>query len=235
VSQDLSPDAILVRVIFFAMNTVIIANGDPPSARDVARWLQAGDRLICADGGAVAAHRLGLHPNDLIGDFDSLPNDLLQQLVADGARLHRHPAAKDETDLELALLLAAAERHDIVVLGALGGRVDHALANMLLLAMPQLRGIRTQLAHGSDCIQLIDARQAPATLRLSGNPGDTVSLLPFGGDAHAIHTRGLAYSLKNESLFVGPARGVSNVLLDEEAFIELGIGMLLCIQSSTEA
>jgi thiamine pyrophosphokinase len=182
--------------------------------------------------GAFAAARLGLQPSDIVGDFDSLPVDLLNRFAERGARLHRYPPAKDETDLELALLLAARDSDEIVVLGALGGRVDHALANMLLLAMPALRGRRAWLAHANDRIELIDGRAAPAGLELSGQPGDTVSLLPFGGDAHEIFTSGLEYPLNGESLFVGPARGVSNVLDQKTAHVRVGAGMLLCVLSA---
>ncbi len=216
------------------MRIVIIANGDPPGQDEVARWLEEGATLIFADGGARAALALGLTPAHVIGDFDSLNEDALAELAQRGAQLHRHPTRKDETDLELALLFAARalrdeERPEIVVLGARGGRVDHELANMLLLAMPALKRANVSLAHGCERVFLIDARDGPATLTLRGSAGDTVSLLPFGGDAHGIRTTGLEYPLRDESLFVGPARGVSNVLLGEEATVSLRQGMLLCV------
>lgn len=232
------------------MRTIIIANGTPPTRDDIARWMGAGDALICADGGARAALALGLQPQHVIGDFDSLRSDELAALERCGARLHRHPSRKDETDLELALLLAVALRPrppadaradaradaqdeaDIVVLGALGGRRDHELANVLLLAMPALQGVRVMLAHGHERLFMIDARDRGAEAVVRGRPGDVVSLLPFGGDAHGITTHGLEYPLRNESLFIGPARGVSNVLLGEQATISLGHGMLLCVVSA---
>jgi thiamine pyrophosphokinase len=217
---------------FFIVNesrSVIIANGEAPAASDVARWLRAQDMLVCADGGARVALRLGLAPQHVVGDFDSLEPGLLDTLVARGAQLHRYPPAKNETDLELALAFCAANSDEIIVLGALGGRVDHALANMLLLAMHVLRGKRVIIAHGPERIQLIDARETPASLALYGNPGALVSLLPFGGDAHGIRTTGLEYPLVDESLLVGPARGVSNVLLSTRADVFVRQGLLLCI------
>ncbi len=213
------------------MRTVIIANGEPPTAQDVARWLRDGDSLVCADGGARVALRLHLRPQHVVGDFDSLAPEQLAALISQGAQAHRHPPAKDETDLELALALCAGMSDDIVILGAMGGRVDHALANMLLLAMPVLRGKRVLIAHGPDRIQLIDARGAEAALTVHGTAGDTVSLLPFGGDAHGIRTSGLLYPLADESLFVGPARGVSNLLLAERADIFVKRGLLLCVMT----
>lgn len=216
------------------MRIVIIANGDPPAQDEVARWLDGGATLVCADGGARTALALGLVPAYVIGDFDSLSEDNLHELARRGAQLHRHPARKDETDLELALLFTARlarddERIEIVVLGARGGRLDHELANMLLLAMPALKCADVSIVHGQERVFLIDARDRPAQLTLRGSPGDTVSLLPFGGDAHGIRTTGLEYPLRDESLFVGPARGVSNVLLGETATIFLRQGMLLCV------
>jgi thiamine pyrophosphokinase len=224
------------------MRTIIIANGEPPTRDDIARWMQPDSQLICADGGARAALALNLRPHHVIGDFDSLDDDDLRELEARGAQLHHHSPRKDETDLELALLFAVSTpsplggegARDIVVLGAMGGRRDHELANMLLLAMPQLKGASVALAHKSESIFLIDARDDVAEAVLRGQPGEIVSLLPFGGDAHGIRTAGLEYPLRDESLFVGPARGVSNVMLGREATVSLRQGMLLCVMTTQE-
>jgi thiamine pyrophosphokinase len=241
------------------MRIVIIANGTPPAHRDIDRWLRNNDTLLCADGGAKAALALNLSPRHVIGDFDSLTPDELSALEARGAMLHRHPAHKDETDLELALLMAlrifttehtestekskkssvssviSVVEREIIVLGALGGRIDHELANMLLLAMPALKGARVVLAHGAEQLFAIDARDGETTARLQGHAGDIVSLLPFNGDAHGITTAGLEYPLRDESLFVGPARGVSNVLLANEGNVTLRAGMLLCVMTEKES
>lgn len=221
------------------MRTVIIANGDPPDAGDIRRWLRPGDRLICADGGARAAMALGLIPQAVIGDFDSLSEDNLQQLARRGAALHRYPAHKDETDLELALTHAiaamaggtetAGEPAEIVVLGALGGRLDQTIANVMLLAMPVLAGARALIAAGNEQTFLITPDQ-PAELR--GAPGDIVSLIPFGGDAHGVRTEGLEYPLRDESLIFGPARGVSNVMLGHRAGVTIREGRLLCVHAT---
>jgi thiamine pyrophosphokinase len=243
------------------MRIVIIANGIPPAQHDIDRWLRAGDTLLCADGGAKAALALGLSPQHVIGDFDSLTTDKLNALQQRGATLHRHPTHKDETDLELALLMAvglfttehaestestdkkkkpsvpsaiSVVEKEIVVLGALGGRIDHELANLLLLAMPALKGTRVVLAHGAQQLFAIDARDGEATAQLHGHAGDIVSLLPFNGDAHGITTAGLEYPLRNESLFVGPARGVSNVMLADDASVTVRAGMLLCVVTERE-
>ncbi len=213
------------------MRTVIIANGAPPTVADLARWLRPGDRLICADGGGRAALAAGLKPDLVVGDFDSLTEAELAALAAGGAMLERHPRRKDETDLELALRRALADgATDIVVLGGLGGRLDHTLANAMLLALPGLSGGRARLAGGAETLSVVRGME---TLTLDGQPGDTVSLLPLG-EAAGIVTSGLAYPLRNEALRVGPARGVSNEMYSARATIRLGTGFLLCIHIRRE-
>ncbi|HEY3288903.1 MAG TPA: thiamine diphosphokinase [Anaerolineae bacterium] len=213
------------------MRTVIIANGDPPTASDISRHLRDGDRLLCADGGARSALRFGLKPLRVIGDFDSLSESELLLLEYGGAQLERHPSHKDETDLELALTYAAQTDPggEIIILGGLGGRLDQTVANVMLLAMPMLRDRRVMIAAGKEQSFLI---RAGAPFELQGHAGDIVSLIPFGGDAHGIVTDGLEYALHDESLVIGPARGVSNVMLGERATITLRQGLLLCVQAT---
>jgi thiamine pyrophosphokinase len=145
--------------------------------------------------------------------------------------MERYPTHKDETDLELALQYAASlESTEIVILGALGGRLDQTVANVMLLAMPSLRDRRVLIASGNEQSFLIPPGQP---FDLYGNAGDVVSLIPFGGDAHGIRTEGLEYPLHDESLYFGPARGVSNVMLGERATVFVRAGRLLCVQAQT--
>ncbi len=184
--------------------TVIIANGLPPDEATVRHWLQPDDdsthvRLICADGGARIALALGLTPDVVVGDLDSLDEAALARLKATGCRLVVYPAAKDWTDLELALKLAVQEvATEIVILGALGGRLDQELANILLLLLPELQDISTRIAD--DRQEMFVARDEA---EIAGQSGDVVSLIPLGGDAEGIVTEGLARSLR-------PARSIGS-------------------------
>ena len=130
---------------------VIFANGilDDP-ATEAVRWIRPGDLVVAADGGTKCALAAGVTPTHVIGDLDSLSPEQRAQLETAGTIIHAHPPAKDETDLELALLWAAAQPDvtEIVVLGALGGRPDQELANLLLLALPQLAGRDVIVADG---------------------------------------------------------------------------------------
>jgi thiamine pyrophosphokinase len=208
------------------IRTIIFANGElaePDSVRD---RLQPDDVLIAADGGARHCLALGLTPHRVVGDFDSLTANELAELRGHGVTVEQHPRGKDETDLELALL--AAQRlgaAHIAILGALGGRLDMTLANILLLAHPQLAELRIEIWHGAQTAWLI----RPPGDEVTGQPGDTLSLIPLNGDAAEVTTRGLHYPLRGETLAFGPARGVSNVLIAATARVSLGSGLLLAV------
>lgn len=202
---------------------VVFANGEPEAPDTVRALLRPEDQLIAADGGARHCLALGLTPHHVVGDLDSLTPGEVAALRQAGARLHPHPTAKDETDLELALGLAVETgAADILVLGALGGRLDMLLANVLLLAHPALTAARVTLWSARQSTWLI----RPPGADIPGRAGDTLSLIPLAGDAHGVVTHGLAYPLRRETLTSGPARGVSNVLTGEPARVELESGLL---------
>lgn len=214
------------------MRIVIFANGmmDNPAV-EAAHWVRPGDLIAAADGGTKHALAAGLTPAHAIGDLDSLSAEQRARLVAAGTVIHAYPPAKDETDLELALLWAVAQPDvtQIVVLGALGGRPDQELANLLLLALPALARRDVVIAGDPWTVRCLRGGEM---FEICGQPGDTVSLIPLGGDAIGITTRGLVYPLRDETLHFGPARGVSNVLEGETATVSLRRGLLWCFHRS---
>lgn len=214
------------------MRAVIVANGviDDPET-EIARWIEPDALVVAADGGTFHALDAGVTPDVVIGDLDSLPASLRRTLHEAGATFDEHPPAKDETDLELALAWAAGQSgiDPIVILGGLGGRPDQALANLLLLAMPVLEGRDVRFADGAWTIRMIRPGRA---LRLDGQPGDRLSLIPLGGEAEGVTTSGLAYPLDEETLHFGPARGVSNVFEEAAVTVSLRRGRLWCFHES---
>jgi thiamine pyrophosphokinase len=212
---------------------VIFANGLLGNLEAARQSLHPGDMLIAADGGARHCVSLGLTPDYIVGDFDSLSQAELQQLQQMGAVVHQHPAHKDFTDLELALRLARdLGAEEMLVLGGLGARWDQTLANLLLPAAEAFAGAHIRLLDGSQEVFLL--RQGEST-QVAGTPGDTVSLIPLGGDALGVTTGGLEYPLRGETLLFGATRGVSNVLLGRAADIRLEGGLLLCVVIHGEA
>src|SRR5215203_3818201 len=117
------------------MRAVIFVNGIIPDPAAVRRWVREGDDLIAADGGAHHAVAMGLRPRVIVGDLDSVEPALATELAAQGTELEKYPVAKNKTDLELAIERAIHDgAQEIVLLGALGGRLDQSLANVLLMA-----------------------------------------------------------------------------------------------------
>ncbi|MDH4207986.1 MAG: thiamine diphosphokinase [Anaerolineae bacterium] len=207
------------------MRAVIVANGPMPQPPLPELHVGERDLVVVVDGGARNALGLGLQPHVVLGDLDSMEPELRQHLDQEGVQFVAYPARKDETDSELAVKYALDRgATDLVLLGALGGRIDHALANIMLLAIPQLEGVRARMIDGSQELTLIRDEAV-----IEGNPGDVISLLPLAGDATGIHTEGLEYTLHGETLKFGAARGVSNVLAAPLARVRVGAGLLLLV------
>jgi len=215
------------------MRVIIIAAGQSADGESWARWIRERDLVIGADGGAARALAWGVAPHVVVGDMDSLTQVERERLEAQGCEFVQHLRAKNETDLELALAYAVEQgAREVIILGALGGRLDHTLANVLLLALPRLEGVTARIVHGGEEALLLRGGQS---IRLDGQRGDRVSLLPIRGDACGVTTRGLAWPLKGNTLRFGYSRGVSNEMTGEEAWIELEEGSLLVVHGSLPA
>ena len=182
--------------------------------------------LICADGGARHLHALGLTPDLIVGDMDSLDGELQREFVVRGSRIMRYPEAKDETDSELALQLAFMMAPDeIRIYGALGARIDHTLVNLALLAAAADKGIETRLLD--EWCEIFLVRK---TARIEGEIGQTVSLFAFGVDATGVTLEGFEYPLRNATMVLNSPIGVSNRLTAEQGVISVESGDLLVIR-----
>jgi thiamine pyrophosphokinase len=213
---------------------IVLANGIIKSPAILRGRLssQEVDLVVAANGGSNHAKSLGLTLDAIVGDLDSLDEEGKATFLSQGVHIQISRSEKDETDLELALLYAVHQgAEEIIVLGAFGGRIDMCIANLLLLAHPQLAKVRIQFWHGNQTAWII----RPPGGEVHGRSRDTLSLIPINGDAEGITTHNLAYPLKNERLFSGPARGVSNLLTDNIATIELRSGVLLAVHAPGHA
>jgi thiamine pyrophosphokinase len=207
--------------------TVIVVTGGEPLDPHLADDVPADALVIAADSGVDHAIAIGRRVDIAVGDFDSVTASGLQRCVDGGARIDRHPAAKDRTDLEIALdeaLALAPPPECVVVLGGAGGRLDHLLANALLLAAPAYASLRIEARMGAARVHVVRDR-----VELTGRAGDLVTLLAVGGPACGVRTDGLVYPLHGEVLEPGSTRGVSNVLVSSQATVRLEHGVLLAV------
>lgn len=213
------------------MKVVVVASGELDAA-DVS-LLDGSDLVIAADGGADSLAGLDRRPDLLVGDLDSISPAVLARLEAAGTRIERHPIDKEASDAELALETAfTAGATEVVLLGTMGGdRLDHALANLLLLAGPSLAGRDVRLVHRGSTARVLRGGERRT---LSGSVGDVVTLLPLHGDAAGVRTEGLRWPLHGAALSVGPSRGLSNEIVAEPASVELAEGLLLVVEHALE-
>jgi len=213
-------------------SAVVVMGGVAPNL-SLAAALEVDDAIVvAADSGAVHALAAGYSIDIAVGDFDSLPHHILSDLERRGVRIERHPAAKDATDLELAIDVALREGADVItVVGGHGGRVDQSFANGFVLASPSYAHVSLHAVLDSALVSVI---HGGGRVTVGGVPGDIVTLLPMHGDANGVTTTGLAYPLNNETLAAGTTRGVSNVLVDNEASVALEIGTLLVVRPGPE-
>lgn len=208
---------------------IIFANGDLPDLDKARNLLRNGDFIICADGGTRHALVLGVTPNLVIGDMDSIQKDQWQALEKAGVVIEFFPRDKNETDLELALDRAIEfEPQQIVIVAALGGRLDQTIGNIALLTDIRLSTLDVRLADGVDEIFICRNQ-----VQVHGRSGDIVSLIPWGNPVRGVQTNGLRWALKSETLFPEKTRGISNELLGENADIKIASGTLLVIHTHT--
>lgn len=205
------------------MRIIIFANGELPNLDNAHALIKPSDFIICADGGTRHALTLGLIPNLIIGDMDSLPPNF--QLSNFNGEVILYPKDKNETDLELAINHAITlNPNEILIMGALGGRIDHTLANISLLTHYRLLTYDLRLNDGLEEIFLCKDQ-----VQIKGRSGDIVSLIPWQGNVEGVTTQNLKWKLNNETLYFDKTRGISNEMISDIATISITKGLLLIV------
>lgn len=206
---------------------IIFYNGDLSDLHNAKQYIYQTDYIICADGGAKHAINLGIEPNVIIGDFDSLPKADQKQFLKENIQFITYQKEKDETDSELALKYAIEKGYKTILLfGVFGSRIDHMLTNIFALGYLLNTNVDVTIIENNQEIRLIKK-----SIKLKGKKGDLVSLLPFKEDAIKVTTKNLYYPLKNENLKFGYSRGISNVFIKNDVEISVEEGLLLVIHT----
>ena len=203
------------------MRIIIFANGNLPNLEKARQLIRPDDFILCADGGTRQALALGLTPNVIVGDMDSLPENFR---VADfSGEFVLFPKDKNETDLELAINHALTLNPDqILILAALGGRMDQTLANIALLSNSSLVTHNLRITDGVE--EIFFCRDEA---KVTGRSGDIVSLIPWQGEVTGVFTENLRWHLHHETLYPEKTRGISNEMTADVATISITSGLLL--------
>jgi thiamine pyrophosphokinase len=209
------------------MKAVIFANGIMNQWPPGFELSMEEDLIIAADGGFNHCRRWNLIPHILVGDMDSADPSEVTAYGHGTIEMRRYPTRKDETDLYLALQVAMDRgAGKIVILGALGARWDMTFSNVFILMTPFLHAADVRILEGHYEFLCLHGHQK---MKLAGQPGHTVSLMPLAGPASGVSLKGFEFPLTNETLPVGTTRGISNLFQNETVEIEIQAGHLLVV------
>lgn len=209
------------------MNALIVGNGHFEPGDTFLETVKLSDFIVCADGGARHLYNLGIKPDILIGDFDSIDADLLEEYKKTGVEIIKYPVQKDLTDMELAIECAAGRGASrIFIMGAFGTRIDHTLSNLHLLHRILDSGLEAALIDENNTVYLIKDK-----IKIKRKENYKLSLIPATLIVEGIYTGGLAYPLADASMRMGTTIGISNEFTSDEAWVSIRKGRLYVVVS----
>lgn len=208
------------------MRTIIIGNGEIKDY-DIIREYFDEAYIIACDGGVKHCRSMMLIPNVMVGDFDSANKSDADFFENQGVIKVEYPTKKDKTDMELAIDLALEKATDeIYIVGGLGRRFDHSLANVHILLNPIRQGVKTCLLDEHNIITLVED-----SIEILGEKGQTISLIPLTTRVRGITTENMEYPLEDAEIEIGHSLGVSNVMSEDTASVSVKEGILILIMS----
>ena len=213
------------------MRAAIFLNGAPDSERLIQAVAERADFVVAADGGARFALAAGIVPHLIVGDMDSLGEDLAQEIELRGAELQRHPVRKDKMDGHLAVL-AARERGATAAefVCAAGARVGAVFALPHILLAAERLGLRSSVVADWGRMFVVET----GSRTLEGKAGDSISVFPLAGQATGLTLKGMGYPLTNATLEPGDTLGFHNELVGGQAKVSVEGGTLLIVQEHTQ-
>lgn len=209
------------------MRVLIIASGDIKDTSIIKENMLPKDVIVCCDGGIRHAFVEGLTPHHIIGDLDSSSKHMVEFYKSKNVNFLEYDTKKDETDMELAINFAISiGAIEILILGAIGCRIDHTLTNINLLMKASNSNVKAIIRDGNNDIHLVDDH-----IEITGTIGDLISLIPLSSNVMGVTTQGLEYPLIDASMNIGNSLGVSNVMTTDKVSIDVKCGHLLVIKS----
>lgn len=212
------------------MKICIVLNGEIKDYDYINRIVRTGsyDYIICSDGGANHAYNMDILPDYIIGDLDSIDKNIIEYYKSNNIKFEKFPTKKDETDTELCIELSdKLKAKEIHLIGALGGRIDHTIANINLLYYIRKRGIIPKIISEKEEIYIAMNEE----LIIDGEIGDTISILPIKNDAKDVTLKNLEYPLKNYDMKFSRPLGISNVMTNVNCNIKVNEGSLIIIKN----
>ncbi len=209
------------------MKVVCVCNGSISDYDKIKKYILDSDYIISVDGGAGHLKKMGIDPDILIGDFDSANSKDLDYYVNKGINVSKFPVEKDMTDSELAIeMVLELGADEVVFLGALGTRIDHSFANIMLLKKMLDTGLRGSIVDEHNEIYMFNSN-----FSMNRKEGRKLSLIPITEKVTGVSTKGLKYPLNNATMTLGTSWGISNEFEEETARVAIDSGILLACLS----
>ena len=203
---------------------IIICGGNIDDYNFYRNIINDRDLIICADSGAVHAYNLGLKPNVIIGDLDSLPEKYIDMYEKEKVEFIKYSFDKDKTDTDICLEYAMRHCDEIVLVAATGSRLDHTFANVLLLRQAIDKNKKASIINEKNEIHIIKDK-----IELQGEKGQLVSLIPVSEKIEGVTITGVHYPLDNVVIELGSTYGISNYFEDDTVNISVKSGYLVVI------
>jgi len=209
------------------MKILIISNGSITDYNFYNNIIKRVDFIICADGGAKHLKKIGIIPNIIVGDLDSIDEKDINYYKSKDVEFLKFPVNKDATDTELATEVALSlHPTDIIYIGTLGSRMDHTLANIFLLVKLLNLNIKGKIINENNEIFIIKNE-----IEISGSRDEFLSIIPITNFVRGITLSGLEYPLNNANIKLGSSIGISNQFKNDIARIKIQEGLLIVIKS----
>ena len=203
------------------MRCVIISGSPDTNVEEIKSLCTSDDFIVCADSGYSFAKKAGLTPNLIIGDFDSLKEELPQNTEV--VKLNTH---KDDTDTEHCVMECIRRGYkDFLLLGSIGGRTDHTFANIATLAFLSEYNYNGIARNNGEEIRILKE----GSYEMNNKKGLIFSVFPYGCESVNVTYKGAEYMLNNKTLTYNVSRGISNVFVDDEAEITINRGRAILL------
>lgn len=203
------------------MRCVIISGSPDTSVEEIKTLCTDDDFIVCADSGYTFARKAGLNPDLIIGDFDSLEEELPKDTEI--VKLNK---VKDDTDTEHCVMECIRRGYkDFLLLGSVGGRTDHTFANIAILSFLSEYNYHGVARNNGEEIQILKE----GTYNMDGKKGLTFSVFPYGCESVNVTYQGAQYPLDSYTLTYNVSRGISNVFSDDKAEITVNRGRAILL------
>lgn len=209
------------------MKALVVLHGNITDLSLLKKIGDESDFVLCADGGTDYCIKASLTPDLIIGDLDSISSETLNLVTKNNIPLERFPVKKDKTDSELCIdYLIQKGAQDITLVGAIGSRMDHTLANIFLLVKMRENGVEGKIVNSNNTIYLVTDG-----LELDSAKGNFISIIPIGLSDAIVTLEGFEYNLNKAEIEFSSTYGISNRIIEDKGHISIHQGQCLVMIS----